>query len=139
MPANWTCVKSYDDGACSGVGCSPPGCRVQSVRLIGALSRRPVHVPSCADDRELAELRLRYENDESPRLRKTVRVFVESGITVIAVETENEDDGSDYGVGGCIGWRRWWDDWQRRRSHTNEKLKEMTLRKRRSAGVRVRA
>ena len=28
--------------------------------------------------------------------------------------------------------------WQRRRRHTNEKLKKMTLRKRRSAGVRVR-
>ena len=70
--------------------------------LIRALSCRPGPVSLSADDRMLAELRVRYENDESPRLRKTDRVFVESGITVIAVETENEDDGSDYGCGWVV-------------------------------------
>ena len=59
-------------------------CRVQSPRprvhlhrLIGALSRRPGPVPLSADDRELAEPRLRYGNDKSPRLQKRLWAFVE--------------------------------------------------------------
>ena len=59
----WTCVESYDDG---GVGCTVPSPRVHIHRLIGALYRRPGSVPSSADGRELAELRLRYDNDKPP-------------------------------------------------------------------------
>ena len=60
-------AASYDDGAC--------GRNTQS--LIRALSCRPGPVSLSIGDRELAELRLRYDNDESPRLRKRVRAFVE--------------------------------------------------------------
>ena len=44
---------------------SPP-VRVYIHRLIGALARRPGPVLLSADGHELAELRLRYDNDESP-------------------------------------------------------------------------
>ena len=57
-------------------------------RLIGALSRRPGPVPLSADDRELAELRLRYDNDTSPRLQKRLWAFVEC--LVVAVESEDD-------------------------------------------------
>ena len=85
----------------------------------------------------LAELRLRYENDESPRLRKTVRVFVESGITVIAVETENEDDGSDYDCGWVVASA---DSVVGTIGNVGEAIiKEDDFEERRSAEVRVRA
>ena len=58
-----------------GVQTSSP--RVHLHRLIGALSRRPGPVPLSADDRELAEPRLRYDNDKSPRLQKRLWAFVE--------------------------------------------------------------
>ena len=44
---------------------------------MGALSRRPEPVPLSADDRELAELWLIYDNDKSPRLQKRLWAFVE--------------------------------------------------------------
>ena len=73
VPADWTCVESYDDGACGGVGAVPQS----PCTLIGALSHQPGHVPSSADNRELAELRIRYDNGESLRLRKRLWAFVE--------------------------------------------------------------
>ena len=45
------------------------------------------NIPS-ADDLELAELRLRYDKDKSPRLQKRLWAFVECLIAVVAVETE---------------------------------------------------
>ena len=58
-------------------GVQSPSPRVHIDKLIGALSRRPGPVPLSADDRELAELRLRYNNDQSPRLQKRLWAFVE--------------------------------------------------------------
>ena len=76
--AVWTCVESYDDGACGGVRCvQSPSPLVHIHSLIGALSRHPGPVPLSADDRELAELRLKYDKDKSPRLQKRLWAFVE--------------------------------------------------------------
>ena len=59
-------MESYDDSACGGIGCTVP----QSA--CGVLSRHLGPVPLSADDREPAELRLRYDNDKSPLLQKRI-------------------------------------------------------------------
>ena len=67
-------MESYDV-VVYGVQSPSPHAHIHT--LIGALSRRPGPVPFFADNRELAELRLRYDNDESPRLQKRLSPFVE--------------------------------------------------------------
>ena len=72
--AVWTCVESYDVVV---YGVQSPSPRVHIHRLLGVLARRPGPVPLSADDRELAELRLRYDSAKSPRLQKRMSAFVE--------------------------------------------------------------
>jgi len=55
VPADWTCVGSCDDGATCGVWCTTH-------------SRHPWLVLCPANDRELAELHPRYDNDKSPSI-----------------------------------------------------------------------
>ena len=60
--------------------------RVHVHRPIGALSRRPGPVRLSADSRELAELRLRYDNDKSPQLQKRFWVLSSACIVVVGAD-----------------------------------------------------
>ena len=67
-----------------GVQSSSP--RVHIHRLLGALSRRPGPVPFSADDRELAEFRLRYDSANPRDCRRDCRRLSSACIAVVAVE-----------------------------------------------------
>ena len=70
-------------------GVQSPSPRVHFHKLIGALSRRPRPVPLSTDDRELAELRLRYDNDNLRDCRRDFGRLSSTCIAVVAVETED--------------------------------------------------